>query len=146
MALETSGVTEFPPGDRELAERTLDRVRRHSRPVDVELAIRDGAASDPLDLLASLPALLAMPERRGETSEPRLRHADLTAREIEILDLVGQGKSDVEIAEKLFISPKTASVHVTNIKSKLALKSRLEIALRARNMGLVETATDDEGD
>ena len=65
-----------------------------------------------------------------------MRHGELTKREVEILGLVGQGKSDPEIAEILVISPKTASVHVTNIKGKLGLESRLEVALRARDLGL----------
>jgi DNA-binding NarL/FixJ family response regulator len=49
---------------------------------------------------------------------------------------LGAGRSDPEIAEALFISPKTASVHVANIKAKLRLGSRLEVALRARELGL----------
>ena len=56
---------------------------------------------------------------------------------MEILALVGTGQTDSQIAESLFISPKTASVHVANIKAKLGVDSRLEIALRARELGLV---------
>ena len=67
-----------------------------------------------------------------------LRHGDLTRREVEVLTLVGRGRSDQEIADELFISPKTASVHVSNVKGKLGVESRLEIALRARELGLVE--------
>ena len=59
----------------------------------------------------------------------------LTRREVEVLALVAQGRSDGEIATELLISPKTASVHVTNIKGKLGLDSRLQVALHAREMG-----------
>jgi DNA-binding NarL/FixJ family response regulator len=71
----------------------------------------------------------------------RLRHGALTKREIEILALVGRGLSDPEIAEQLYISAKTASVHVANIKGKLGVDSRLQIAVKARELGLVDPPT-----
>ena len=52
------------------------------------------------------------------------RIGHLTPREIEVLRLVAQGMSNSEIAEKLFITPKTASVHVSRILSKLGVNSR----------------------
>ena len=71
------------------------------------------------------------------------RGAALTRREVEVLALVGKGCSDGEIAERLFISKKTASVHVANIKDKLATENRVETALAAVRMGLVlPSATD----
>jgi DNA-binding NarL/FixJ family response regulator len=63
--------------------------------------------------------------------------ATLTPREVEVLTLVGEGLSDGEIAERLFISKKTASVHVTNIKGKLGTDNRVETALAAMRMGVV---------
>jgi DNA-binding NarL/FixJ family response regulator len=66
----------------------------------------------------------------------RIRHGELTRREVEVLALVGRGASDPEIAEALFISPKTASVHLANIKGKLGLETRVQVALRARELGL----------
>ncbi|HEX6360484.1 helix-turn-helix transcriptional regulator [Actinophytocola sp.] len=55
----------------------------------------------------------------------------LTAREAEILALVGQGRTNAEIAAELFISTKTASVHVSNILRKLGVKSRIQAAALA---------------
>ncbi|MDQ3788471.1 MAG: helix-turn-helix transcriptional regulator [Actinomycetota bacterium] len=55
----------------------------------------------------------------------------LTAREAEIFSLVGQGKTNAEIAAELFISTKTASVHVSNILRKLGVKSRIQAAALA---------------
>jgi len=55
----------------------------------------------------------------------------LTSREAEVLDLVGRGLTNAEIAEELFISTKTASVHVSNILRKLGLKSRIQAAALA---------------
>lgn len=52
----------------------------------------------------------------------------LTAREAEVLALVGSGRTNAEIAAELFISVKTASVHVSNILRKLGLKSRIQAA------------------
>src|SRR5216683_20951 len=54
--------------------------------------------------------------------------APLSRREREIVDLIGQGLTNAQIAEKLFISPKTAEHHVSNILGKLALRSRFEVA------------------
>jgi DNA-binding NarL/FixJ family response regulator len=62
--------------------------------------------------------------------------AGLTPRELEVLHLLIAGRSNRQIAEQLFISGKTASVHVTNILAKLGVHSRLEAAARARDLGL----------
>jgi DNA-binding CsgD family transcriptional regulator len=135
-ALEVSGGIAVSPDDRRLAERTLDRVRRRSPALGFELAVRDGAGADRADLLRTLPDALA--RRSGQAPvPPSLRHGELTTRELEILGLVGQGMTDPEIARALFISPKTASVHVANVKAKLGARSRLDVALRARELGLV---------
>ncbi|WP_344951196.1 response regulator transcription factor, partial [Actinomadura miaoliensis] len=60
----------------------------------------------------------------------------LTPRELEVLRLVAQGRSNREIAEALFISAKTASVHVSNILGKLDVASRGEAAATAHRLGL----------
>ena len=48
----------------------------------------------------------------------------LTAREVEVLRLVAQGLTDVQIAERLIISPRTVNNHLISIYSKLAVSSR----------------------
>ena len=60
----------------------------------------------------------------------------LTAREYEVLRLVAAGHSNREIASELFISVKTASVHVSNILGKLGVTSRGEAAATAHRLGL----------
>jgi DNA-binding CsgD family transcriptional regulator/tetratricopeptide (TPR) repeat protein len=61
----------------------------------------------------------------------------LTHREVEVLTLVGAGWSNGEIANALFISRKTASVHVSNILGKLGAPDRIEAAAVAQRAGLV---------
>jgi DNA-binding CsgD family transcriptional regulator len=62
----------------------------------------------------------------------------LSPREREVLALLAAGRADGEIADVLFISKKTASVHVANIKGKLGASSRIEIAMLAARLGLVD--------
>ncbi|MCA1220099.1 helix-turn-helix transcriptional regulator, partial [Streptomyces sp. 8L] len=60
----------------------------------------------------------------------------LTPRERDVLRLVAEGLSNRGIAEKLYISPKTASVHVSNILAKLGVSGRTEAAATAHRLGL----------
>jgi DNA-binding NarL/FixJ family response regulator len=60
----------------------------------------------------------------------------LTAREQEVLRLLATGRSNREIAAELFIAPKTASVHVSNILAKLGAASRTEAAAIAHRNGV----------
>ena len=53
---------------------------------------------------------------------------ELTSREREVAALVADGLTNGQLAERLFISPKTAAVHVSNILAKLGLATRAEIA------------------
>lgn len=62
----------------------------------------------------------------------------LSAREWEVLELVAAGRSNAEIAETLYISPKTASVHVTHILDKLGVSNRVEAATIAVRVGAGE--------
>jgi two-component system, NarL family, response regulator LiaR len=61
----------------------------------------------------------------------------LTLREREVIQLVGQGQSNREIAEALVISEKTAKAHVSNILGKLGLDDRTQMAIYALKNGLV---------
>jgi DNA-binding NarL/FixJ family response regulator len=53
---------------------------------------------------------------------------ELTTREFEVAALIAQGLTNAQLAERLYISPKTAAVHVSNILAKLGLASRAEVA------------------
>jgi DNA-binding NarL/FixJ family response regulator len=60
----------------------------------------------------------------------------LTPREAEVLALLADGRTNREIGEELFISQKTASVHVSRILGKLEVRSRVEAATTAHRLGL----------
>jgi DNA-binding CsgD family transcriptional regulator len=96
------------------------------------------------------------PERRSSTGErslkgasdeptpapPRVSSAEdrlgLTRRELEVLRLVALGRTNREVATTLFISEKTAGVHVSNILRKLDLRSRVEASAYAYRLGLLD--------
>jgi len=72
---------------------------------------------------------------------PTLGEADvvrlgLTAREAEVLSLVAAGRTNREIGSELYVSEKTASVHVSNILRKLGVSSRVEAAAVAQRVGV----------
>ena len=79
---------------------------------------------------------LSRPAEGPQTEDP------LTERELEVIRLVAQGKSNQEIAESLVISEATVRTHVSNILSKLHLASRTQAALYALREGLA--SLDDE--
>ena len=65
--------------------------------------------------------------------------ADLSEREIEVLRLIAEGRSNTEIAERLVISEHTVKRHVSNILSKLHLADRTQAAVYAWREGMVDT-------
>ncbi len=92
------------------------------------LAARLGAPAMVADLATDTPAA-----RASALTGP----ATLTARELEILALVAEGRTNGEIGKQLFISTKTVSVHVSNILGKLGASGRTEAAAIARRDGLL---------
>jgi DNA-binding CsgD family transcriptional regulator len=82
---------------------------------------------------AAMPAAPTAPANR----RPDERLAQLTAREREVLALVGEARSNKQIALALTISERTARTHVSNILRKLSLDSRTEAALLAARSELV---------
>jgi len=71
-----------------------------------------------------------------EVADDTLARLGLTERERDVLALIAAGSANSEIATRLFISPKTVSVHVSNILAKLQVKSRVEAAAVAHRNGL----------
>jgi DNA-binding NarL/FixJ family response regulator len=61
----------------------------------------------------------------------------LTERETEVLRLVGQGLTNDEIAQRLYLSPLTAKTHVSRIMQKLHARDRVQLVVTAYESGLV---------
>ena len=125
-----------------LAEALAEAGRRD------EAADQWRQAAQTADKLKARPLRQALDDlaRRARigTAEPRGDGkvlASLTAREREVLRLIAAGRSNREIASVLFIAPKTASVHVSNILGKLGAASRTEAAAIAHREGLISEPT-----
>ncbi|WP_189315175.1 helix-turn-helix transcriptional regulator [Streptomyces brasiliensis] len=116
-----------------------------------ELLRLAGAVADHLGArpLADAVALLAQRARLTLGGVPRQAPAPadpvealgLTSRERDVLRLVSVGRTNRQIAEELFISPKTASVHVSNILGKLGVSGRGEAAAMAHRLALFPPVT-----
>jgi DNA-binding NarL/FixJ family response regulator len=112
------------------------RVLRGESPLNQELAVQ------------VIRRLVEETERRAEPSPAPGRGAartpplrELTPRELDVLRLLGRGKSNPEIAHELFISEATVKVHVHRIMRKLGVSDRTQAALRAVELGLVTRET-----
>ncbi|MYV68164.1 hypothetical protein GT043_19935, partial [Streptomyces sp. SID2131] len=81
---------------------------------------------------------LAPEERPPAPAEPGDDAFGLTRREQDVLRLVAAGRTNRQIAEELFISPKTASVHVSHILAKLGVAGRGEAAALAHRLHLLD--------
>jgi DNA-binding CsgD family transcriptional regulator len=125
LALTRAAEAAAPLGDRDGAVTRLDEAAR--------LADRLGVRP----LLARIHEL----SRRVRVTRADAAPLGLTPRELEVLRLVTEGRSNREIAAALFISAKTASVHVSNILTKLDVTGRGEAAAVAHRARLFEDQT-----
>jgi NarL family two-component system response regulator LiaR len=111
----------------------LGYLLKDSSPADLVQAIRQVYRGEPsLDAALASKVLYAIahPVQAQPTSDP------LTERELEVLLLIAQGRSNREIADKLVITEMTVRAHVSNILGKLHLASRTQAALYALREGL----------
>jgi DNA-binding NarL/FixJ family response regulator len=79
----------------------------------------------------------AFVEQSGAAADDAGELAELTAREREVLALVGQGLSNGEVAERLVLSPLTAKTHVARLFTKLGARDRAQLVVTAYETGLV---------
>ncbi|HLT56785.1 MAG TPA: response regulator transcription factor [Bacillota bacterium] len=75
---------------------------------------------------------------RMRAKQEKHLHDQLTEREMEVLLMLAQGKTNQEIADELFISLKTVKVHVSNILGKLEVQDRTQAVIYAFKHGLVK--------
>jgi len=110
-----------------------DELLRHSLVKLQRLGARAAAAV----VARKLRARGAQGILRGPRASTLRNAAQLTARELEVLDLVRSGMRNAEIANRLFLTPKTVDHHVSAILRKLAVESRSQAAREATRLGLL---------
>jgi DNA-binding CsgD family transcriptional regulator len=133
--------------------RAAEMWRELGCPYEAALAVADADDDDALrGALAELQALGAKPAAaivarrlrargtrglpRGPRATTRENPAGLTARELEVLELVAQGLRNADIAERLFLSEKTVGHHVSAILRKLGVRTRGEASAEAVRLGV----------
>jgi DNA-binding NarL/FixJ family response regulator len=129
--LHRAGVAIAAAGERELAVERQAEAYRLARQLGARpLAGRAASAIEEL----------------GESVEQRLGRAaadgdggQLTRREVEVVRLVAEGRTNREIADELFLSTRTIDMHVRNILAKLDCRSRVEASIKAGEAGLLRT-------
>lgn len=123
--------------DRKAAEHVLRDAH------DVTVRLTAAPLRNEIELLARRARIdLAVVQRPEDAPEQSDRDAisglGLTDREVEVLKLLAYGRTNAQIAKDLFISSKTASVHVSHILAKLGVSGRVEAAGVAHKAGLLE--------
>ncbi len=78
---------------------------------------------------------ISVPRGRGRAT--RRHEAGLTARQAEVLELLAEDLSNVEIADRLFLSPRTVESHVAAVLDKLDVETRAAAVERAQALGLL---------
>jgi DNA-binding CsgD family transcriptional regulator len=120
----------------------------HRKQAGTELAAAYVSAAGHQPLRGEIRALarrarLALPPLDATPSEPATPGdiaVGFTPRELEVLRLLGTGATNAEIGRGLYISPKTASVHVSAILRKLGVNGRVQAVTVAERMGLLDHA------
>jgi DNA-binding NarL/FixJ family response regulator len=126
-----------PGGRTEVAPVLETAARQAAQHIPLSDAIHDLARRARIDLSLSLPAATA------ELEPPAPRAFGLTDRELAVLQLLAEGKTNSEIGAALFITRKTASVHVTNILRKLDVTTRVQAAALAERARVLDSSRPD---
>jgi DNA-binding NarL/FixJ family response regulator len=98
----------------------------------VVAAVAEGEAHFGSEIAKRLIAFFSAPK----PAAPSEAFPELTAREAEVLDLIAQGRSNAEIAKRLYLSQKTVRNHVSHVFLKLQVANRAQAIVRAREAGL----------
>ncbi|HET9016531.1 MAG TPA: AAA family ATPase, partial [Thermomicrobiaceae bacterium] len=115
-----------------IAQEKLDEA--HPLLANVRSISEPLGARPTLERVASLEARLETTS--GKSARPKYP-AGLTAREVEVLRLVAEGLTDLQVAERLFVSPRTINTHLGSIYTKLNVNSRIAAARFAVEHDLV---------
>lgn len=112
----------------------------HDRAIEAGAAgviTKDTAAEDLAEAVTALAAGMPTSSARSADDEMRGGELSLTARELEVLDLIVKGASTTSIASSLYISAKTVKNHLASIYEKLDVRDRTQAVLYALRLGLV---------
>jgi DNA-binding CsgD family transcriptional regulator len=153
---DARAVEVFAEADRELAEFHQPYLLRNLvRRLVAEAALKDGWGTpvewlneilawfedNGRDRLAARCRMLlkqagvAVPRRAGRSTTPAgLRELGVTAREMEVLDLVAEGLSNAEIGQRLYISPRTVEKHVEKLLARTGTRTRGQLAVHAERL------------
>jgi DNA-binding CsgD family transcriptional regulator len=118
-------------GDRPAAQTLLQEAR------GIAVELRAQPLREGLEQLARRARIgLTTDQGPAPSAGPLLEQLELTPRELEVLALLSDGMTNREIATELFISDKTASVHVSRILAKLSVPNRTAAAAAAHQLGI----------
>jgi predicted ATPase/DNA-binding CsgD family transcriptional regulator len=123
-------------------DRHLNAAREALGDAGFAAAWSEGYAASLDDVVRGLLGEAPLERRAGHaagTGRPSDRTGGLTQRELEVARLLALGCTDQQIAEELFITRGTASLHVHHILGKLGLRSRVQVADAPELKGLLET-------
>ena len=112
----------------------LGYVPKRAADSDLIDAIRTIAAGRTFISSSTQQALM----RRWLEEDPEARREELTARELEVVKLIAEARTNRQIAEALKVSEKTVESHRGNVLAKLGMRDRVELARYAIRRGLVE--------
>jgi DNA-binding NarL/FixJ family response regulator len=126
-----AGVALAASGERELALERLGDAYRTAK----KLGARPLAADAAKEVSALGESVV---KRLGSRAAADAHWGGLSRRELEVLRHVAAGRTNREIAQELFLSPRTVDMHVRNVLRKLDCRSRVEAAQRAGELGLLE--------
>jgi DNA-binding NarL/FixJ family response regulator len=125
-----AGVALAAAGERELALERFGDSYRSARKLGARPLAAEAAGE-----VAKLGESVV--RRLGRRAAADADGAGLSRRELEVVRLVAVGRTNREIAQELFLSPRTVDMHVRNILRKLECRSRVEAAHRAGELGLL---------
>ncbi len=112
---------------------------KRSSPEDLVTAVRIAVSGDSLVLPEAMRRMVEQYAESGaQAARIRKDIARLTSREQDVLQLVAQGLSNVEIADQLFVSRETVKSHVTSILMKLDVRDRTQAVIAAYESGFVQ--------
>ena len=110
---------------RDIRNDTIEKIKEALSPQEFEQAWREGSAM-------TIQQTVGYTQRgRGERKRPPAGWRSLTPTEHQVVDFLAQGLSNQEIAEKMFVSVRTITTHLTHIYSKLGMTSRTELVAQA---------------